>query len=212
MTAINVCTHDGEHCDGAEFCSLPTCGVQIFSGFKDADERYCNDHKPATWDAEVAEMTEEEFDDQDEMYWTQWEIDDIDCDCPTNCPCRPSPEALQALYDADRARSEEDNKTYTITHAQLVEIGYALSDSESLMETLTEGPGDDEFCEYSRLEDVRKASAVVDSVLNPKSPYKQEMSWCELCNDERLEEDLNEDGLCEPCAEAKAKQGYLIGE
>ena len=81
------------------------------------------------------------------------------------------------------------------------------------METLTDGPGHDEFMEYSRLEDVRKASAVVDSVLNPKeSPFKQEMSWCELCNDERLEEDLNEDGLCEPCAEAKAKQGYLIGE
>ena len=35
---------------------------------------------------------------------------------------------------------------------------------------------------------------------------------CELCNDERLGEDRNEDGLCEPCAEAKEKQGYLIGE
>jgi hypothetical protein len=198
MATPMTCEHDGENCNGAEFCN--TCQVQIFSGYKDADERYCNDHKPATWDAEIAEMTEEEFDDQDEMYWTEWEIDDIDCDCPVDCPCRPAPEALQALYDADRARTEEDNKTYTITHAQLVQIGDALSDSESLMEM-------DDLVEESRLEDVRKAGAVVDSVLSPKSPYKQEMSWCELCNDERLEEDLNEDGLCEPCAEAKERIG-----
>ena len=148
MTAINVCTHDGEHCDGAEFCN--TCNVQIFSGFKDADERYCNDHKPATWDAEIAEMTEEEFDDQDEMYWTEWEIEDIQCECPVDCPCQSNPEALEVLYEADRVRTKEDNNANS--------------------------------------------------------------RCCELCNDERLEEDLNEDGLCEPCAEAKAKQGYLIGE
>ena len=104
MAYINTCDHDGEgHCDGAEFCN--TCKVQIFSGYKDADERYCNDHKPATWDAEVAAMTEDEFDNQDGgMYWTQFEICDIFCDCPTNCPCRPSAEELQTLYDADRAR------------------------------------------------------------------------------------------------------------
>ena len=107
MTTPMTCEHDGENCDGAEFCN--TCQVQIFSGYKDADERYCNDHKPATWDAEVAAMTEEEFDDQDEMYWTEWEIDDIYCECPTDCPCRPAPEALQALYDADRARSKAEN-------------------------------------------------------------------------------------------------------
>jgi hypothetical protein len=102
------CTHVGEPCDGAEFCNR--CGVQIFSGFKDADERYCHDHKPATWDAEVAEMTEQEFDAQDEMYWTEWEIGDILCECPQDCQCRPSPEALQVLYDADRARNEADNR------------------------------------------------------------------------------------------------------
>ena len=109
MTTAITCEHIGENCQGAEHCN--TCQVQIFSGYKDADERYCNDHKPATWDAEVAEMSEEEFDDQDEMYWTEWEIDDIECECPVDCPCRPAPEALQALYDADRARTEEDNKS-----------------------------------------------------------------------------------------------------
>ena len=98
---IITCEHDGEHCDGAEFCE--TCKVQIFSGYVYGHERYCNDHKPATWDAEIAAMTQEEFDWQDGgMYWTQWEIDDIQCECV--CPCRPSAEALQALYDADRAR------------------------------------------------------------------------------------------------------------
>jgi len=131
-----TCEHIGENCQGAEHCN--TCQVQIFSGYKDADERYCNDHKPATWDAELAAMSSEEFDDQDEMYWTEWEIDDIDCECPVDCPCRPTPEALQALYDADRARSEAENKA-----------------------TL----------------------------------------FCELCGDERLEEDLNEDLLCPLCEE-----------
>jgi hypothetical protein len=96
------CDHAGEHCDGAEFCN--TCNVQIFSGYVYGNERYCNDHKPAAWDAEVAAMSSDEFNEQGDMYWTQWEIDDIFCDCPTDCPCRPAPEALQALYDADRAR------------------------------------------------------------------------------------------------------------
>ena len=100
MADINVCEHEGEHCDGAEFCSI--CRVQIFSGYVYGHERYCNDHKPATWDAEIAAMDEDEFDWQDDMYWTQWEIDDIQCECV--CPCRPSADALQTLYDADRAR------------------------------------------------------------------------------------------------------------
>jgi len=132
-----TCEHIGENCQGAEHCN--TCQVQIFSGYKDADERYCNDHKPATWDAELAEMSSEEFDDQDEMYWTEWEIDDIFCECPVDCPCRPAPEALQALYDADRAKS----KPATLS--------------------------------------------------------------CELCEDERSEEDLNEDGRCPPCEEREEK-------
>ena len=97
-----ICSHDAEYCDGAEFCE--TCHVQIFSGYVYGDERYCNDHQPATWDAEVAAMSSDEFDEQDDIYWTQWEICDIFCECPTDCPCRPSSEALQALYDADRAR------------------------------------------------------------------------------------------------------------
>ena len=111
MTAITVCAHDGEHCDGEERCSLPTCGVQIFSGYVYGHERYCNDHKPATWDAEVAKMTEEEFGEQDDMYWTQWEIEDIQCECLVDCPCQSNPEALEVLYEADRVRTKEDNKT-----------------------------------------------------------------------------------------------------
>ena len=212
MTKIITCEHAGEYCDGAEFCE--TCKVQIFSGYKDADERYCNDHKPATWDAEIAEMTEEEFDDQDEMYWTEWEIDDIDCDCPTDCPCRPSADALQTLYDADRARSKAENdainaKTYTVTQAQLNLIAKVLSDSPW-------GESTDEM--KRKRDDVLEASAVVDSVLKQESPrptenyYGQAIGYCELCQDERLEWDLNDDSLCEPCAEAKEKQGYLIGE
>ena len=136
MAYTVTCDHEGEHCDGAEFCT--TCQVQIFSGYKDADERYCNDHKPATWDAEIAAMTEDEFDEQDEMYWTQWEIEDIFCECPTDCPCRPAPEALQALYDADRARDEEGNKTLT-TEAYIAADGMACP-----------GCGDTRFTKYTR--------------------------------------------------------------
>ena len=86
--------------------------------------------------------------------------------------------------------------TYTITQAQLTQISEALLDAESLMEI-------DGLVEDSRLAAMTKAREEVDSIL-----YMN----CELCGDLRLEEDLNEDSLCEPCAEAKKRQGYLIGE
>ena len=199
MANINVCAHLGEHCDGAEFCSI--CRVQIFSGYVYGDERYCNDHKPATYDAEIAKMPEEEFGDQDDMYWTQWEIDDIFCECLTDCPCRPNPTVLKALYDADRLK---DGKTYTITQAQLTQISEVLLDCEAMLEILTNGPsgaftrGQDPQAdeEYSRLEDVRKAREEVESIL-----YMN----CELCGDLRLEEDLNEDQQCPPCEEREEK-------
>ena len=184
MANINVCAHLGEHCDGAEFCSI--CRVQIFSGYVYGDERYCNDHKPATYDAEIAKMPEEEFGDQDDMYWTQWEIDDIFCECLTDCPCRPNPTVLKALYDADRLK---DGKTYTITQAQLTQISEALLDAESLMEI-------DGLVEDSRLAAMTKAREEVDSIL-----YMN----CELCGDLRLEEDLNEDQRCPPCEEREEK-------
>ena len=102
--SVPPCEHKGEPCDGARFCNL--CRIQIFSGFLYGDEEYCNDHKPEDWDAELATMTKEEFDDQDDIYWTEWEIVDIFCECPVDCQCRPSPEALQVLYDADRAKNK----------------------------------------------------------------------------------------------------------
>jgi len=87
-------------------------------------------------------------------------------------------------------------KTYTITQAQLILISDALRDAEGLMETLTEGPDDNEFVEYSRLEAMTKVSAEVDSIL---------YMACELCGDRRLEEDLNEDLLCPVCEEREEK-------
>ena len=98
---VPACDHQGENCDGAEFCRR--CKRQIFSGYVFGDDRYCDSHKPETWDAEVATMTPEEFDRQDDIYWTQWEIVDIFCECPQDCQCRPTPASLQALYDGDRA-------------------------------------------------------------------------------------------------------------
>ena len=98
---VPACAHYGEPCDGAEFCCR--CKRQIFSGYVFGDDRYCDSHKPETWDAEVATMTPEEFDRQDDIYWTQWEIVDIFCECPQDCQCRPTPASLQALYDGDRA-------------------------------------------------------------------------------------------------------------
>ena len=84
------------------------------------------------------------------------------------------------------------SKTFTFTQAQLILISEALRDAEGLMESLTEGPDDNEFVEYSRLEAMTKAREEVDSIL---------YMTCELCGDERLEEDLNEDGRCPPCEE-----------
>ena len=93
---VPACAHHGENCDGAEFCCR--CNRQIFSGYKYDDDRYCEAHHP-----EVPPMTPEEFDRQDDIYWTQWELEDIQCECPQDCQCRPTPASLQALYDADRA-------------------------------------------------------------------------------------------------------------
>ena len=87
-------------------------------------------------------------------------------------------------------------KTYTVTQEQLVMVSEALLDAESLMETMTAGPDDNADLEYSRLEAMTKASAEVDSIL---------YMVCELCGDERLEEDLNEDGRCPPCEEREKK-------
>ena len=187
MADINACEHEGEHCDGAEFCSI--CRVQIFSGYVYGDERRCNDHTPDDWEEQIATMSSDEFDEQDDIYWTQWEICDIFCECPTDCPCRPSPEALQALYDADRAKYADNAKTYTITQAQLTQISEALLDAESLMEI-------DGLVEDSRLAAMTKAREEVDSIL-----YMN----CELCGDLRLEEDLNEDQRCPPCEEREEK-------
>ena len=176
-----TCEHIGEKCDGVEICT--TCQVQIFSGYVYGDERYCNDHKPATWDAEIAEMTEEEFEEQDGgMYTTEWTLDDIECECPVACPCRPTPEALQALYDADRARSEAENKAINAWEGERIEDANGGSHWD-----ITHNP---------------------DGTVTAKpkaSPFKQEMSWCELCNDERSEEDLNEDGRCPLCEEREEK-------
>jgi len=93
------------------------------------------------------------------------------------------------------------SKTFTFTQAQLILISEALRDAEGLMESLTEGPDDNEFVEYSRLEAMTKAREEVDSIL---------YMTCELCGDERLEEDLNEDGRCPPCEEREEKNEHGI--
>ena len=87
-------------------------------------------------------------------------------------------------------------KTYTVTQEQLTQISEALLDAESLMEGLTDGPGDNDFCDYSRLVAMTKAKEEVDSIL---------YMACELCGDLRLEEDLNEDQRCPPCEEREEK-------
>ena len=89
-------------------------------------------------------------------------------------------------------------KTYTVTQEQLVMVSEALRDAEGLMETMTAGPDDNADLEYSRLEAMTKAREEVDSIL---------YMTCELCGDERLEEDLNEDLLCEVCEETKERIG-----
>jgi hypothetical protein len=84
--ANSICAHAGEFCDGERHCD--TCQKLLVSGYVYGDQHYCDEHKPASWDVEIAEMSEEEFDNQDDMYWTQWELDDIVCDCRADCACR----------------------------------------------------------------------------------------------------------------------------
>ena len=178
MTKIITCEHAGEYCDGAEFCE--TCKVQIFSGYKDADERYCNDHKPATWDAEIAEMSSEEFDNQGEMYWTEWEIDDIDCECPTDCPCRPSADALQTLYDADRARTKAENDAINAWQG--------------------ERPENEDGTSYWDITHHADGTVTAKPKESQESPFRKP-KLCELCGVQPVEEDFKEHSLCEDCEE-----------
>jgi hypothetical protein len=79
------CTHSGKFCDGEIHCD--TCHICILQGFVYGEYHYCEEHKPVTWDIEIAQMNKEEFDSQDEMYWTEWYIEDVTCDCSSDCEC-----------------------------------------------------------------------------------------------------------------------------
>jgi hypothetical protein len=82
---LEICTHAGEFCDGERHCN--TCRKLLVSGYVYVDQHYCEEHRPASWDVEIAAMSEKEFDNQDDMYWTEWSIEDVTCDCSSDCEC-----------------------------------------------------------------------------------------------------------------------------
>ena len=61
---------------------------------------------------------------------------------------------------------------YIITAEQLAKVTEALADAEGFMETMTDGPDDNEFLEYSRLEAVSAAKQLLSSI----APYDPEMT------------------------------------
>ena len=211
--SVPPCEHNGDPCDGARFCKL--CRIQIFSGFLYGDEEYCNDHKPKGWDSEMAAMRHEEFDSQDEMCWTQWELEDIDCDCPTDCQCRPSPEALQVLYDTDRARSDAESKAINSWVGEVPQSKDGTSHwnvTHNPDGTVTATPEDIFPC--SNCGEERPVSELIDLRCHPcinDNPENKEMMHCELCGDIRLEEDLNEDQRCPPCEEREERNEHGLG-
>jgi hypothetical protein len=89
------------------------------------------------------------------MYWTQWEICDIFCKCATNCPCRTSPEALQALYDADRARTEAENKANSMRGETMDKV------TEALENLVTEIVNDDGVSYQEALKRVQDALTAI---------------------------------------------------
>ena len=74
------CDHQGEPCDSERFCD--TCGAgPLRQGFTvgEGDGYGCDAHQPDGY-----EYTE---DDDCLDYWTEWDKEGNDCDCPEGCPC-----------------------------------------------------------------------------------------------------------------------------
>ena len=74
------CVHYGDPCDNERFCG--TCGAgPLRQGFTvgEGDGYGCDAHVPPGF-----EYTD---DDDCQDYWTEWEKEGNDCDCPVGCPC-----------------------------------------------------------------------------------------------------------------------------
>jgi hypothetical protein len=72
------CDHQGEPCDNERFCG--TCGAgPLRQGFTvDGGQAYgCDAHQPEGY----------EYTDDGDDYWTEWDKEGNDCDCPAGCPC-----------------------------------------------------------------------------------------------------------------------------
>ena len=72
------CDHQGDPCDNERFCG--TCGAgPLRQGFTvDGGQAYgCDAHQPDGY----------EYTDDGDDYWTEWDKEGNDCDCPAGCPC-----------------------------------------------------------------------------------------------------------------------------
>ena len=70
---------------------------------------------------------------------------------------------------------------YIITAEQLAKVTEALADAEGFMETMTDGPDDNEFLEHSRYEAVGTAKQLLLSIATRSKPLTPTAYVCEDC-------------------------------
>ena len=99
MTTKQLCPHAGERCDNERYCHDPGCTYGLIMwGFLVDDAYYCPAH---------FSLTDEDVDNYDDCYYTNWEPEDncLECYEDDSCPCLD--EAKDMYNDTERTAREE---------------------------------------------------------------------------------------------------------
>ena len=99
MNNEKVCPHDGERCDNERYCNEPGCVYGLIMwGFLVDDYYYCPAH---------FSLTDEDVDNNDDVYYTNWEPEDNCTECYENESCSCLDEAKAMYKDTERTTREE---------------------------------------------------------------------------------------------------------
>lgn len=93
---MTTCTHPGEKCEGNRYCSEPGCTYGLIMwGFLCDDDSYCPFH---------FSLTEEDVENNDDVYYSDWQPEDYCYDCEEGCPCM---DEAKTMLDSNRQELEE---------------------------------------------------------------------------------------------------------
>ena len=131
-----ACTHQGEQCEELITCDAPDCTATLFNGYVFFGWQYCEAHKPETFDITVMEMREDdEFEGQEDVYYTEWELCDHCETCPEDCACHKERGALLRKARNWTAPSmSKSPRAWLLTDKAMTLIIEALGDAQRFYE------------------------------------------------------------------------------